>query len=425
MKLYIIGLIYFLYYSSTFSQTTNIEDFLNQQTAITYESFKFEDSTKNYFKLKIKQPLDHEDYTKGYFYQTAYLHHKGFETPMVISTEGYSLRDHYNTEVSGILNSNQIGVEHRFFGESKPETENFNFLNLKQVTADLHHIHEIFEPIYTLPWVTTGVSKGGSTSLYYNQFYPEDVSACVAYVAPLCFSQEDRRIYRFLHKVGSKSCRNQIEKIQTVLLKERDHIIPKLKKLVVAQGLKFTKINFEKAYELGVLEFSFSFWQSNGDCESLLAVNLDIPSLTKLFIEENSLLYFSDPYVDYFGPHYYQAATEMGYYGYNIKKFKKHLKDLPTNKNPSAILPKSNASRTFDPTITDNLKNWLDNNGNNIIYIYGALDPWTACGVIPSKKVNSKAYILEGKHHMNARIASIDKAQQKEVISLLQKWISE
>jgi hypothetical protein len=40
-------------------------------------------------------------------------------------------------------------------------------------------------------WVNTGASKGGMTSVYHRRFFPNDLDANVAYVAPLSYSQED------------------------------------------------------------------------------------------------------------------------------------------------------------------------------------------------------------------------------------------
>ena len=101
-------------------------------------------------------------------------------------------------------------MEHRYFGESMPDSLNYNYLNLKQATADLHHIRQLFGQIYTGKWVSTGVSKGGATTIFYRYFYPEDVDASVPYVAPVNREQEDQRLYRFLDTIGTDQCREKI-----------------------------------------------------------------------------------------------------------------------------------------------------------------------------------------------------------------------
>jgi hypothetical protein len=40
------------------------------------------------YQLKIKQPLDHRDLSKGHFYQQVILYHQGFDQPTTLITEG-------------------------------------------------------------------------------------------------------------------------------------------------------------------------------------------------------------------------------------------------------------------------------------------------------------------------------------------------
>ena len=119
------------------------------------------------FELKIKQPLDHQHPEKGYFYQRAFLTHKAFDKPMVMYLSGYDQPKVYNNELSKLLDANQLSIEHRFFGKSMPDSVDYTYLNLAQATADLHHINELFKKIYTGKWISTGISKGGSTTIFY------------------------------------------------------------------------------------------------------------------------------------------------------------------------------------------------------------------------------------------------------------------
>ncbi len=79
------------------------------------------------YVLTIKQPLDHIHPEKGFFYQSAVLTHKGFNNPTVMETEGYEMSFEGN-EIERILDANNINVEHRYFGTSKPDSLQWNYL---------------------------------------------------------------------------------------------------------------------------------------------------------------------------------------------------------------------------------------------------------------------------------------------------------
>ena len=228
---------------------------------VAFKSTKTKDGYKKCYTLKIKQPLDHTDLTKGYFFQKVYLSHIDFDAPMVMVTNGYSKKSNSITEVASMLNANQLSVEHRFFGNSMPDSTDYTFLTLEQVTADLHHIKLIFQELYKAKWVSTGISKGGQTTLIYRYVYPDDVSVSIPYVAPINNGLEDQRIYQFLDTVGTKECRDKLKEVQIRLLTDRDSIIPLMRWFTYGAQLNFNYINFEQALEYSILEMPFAFWQ--------------------------------------------------------------------------------------------------------------------------------------------------------------------
>ena len=142
------------------------------------------------YDLLIRQPLDHQYPEKGVFYQWVQLRHKGFNNPMVIETNGYQMSKGRN-EVEQILDANNFSVEYRYFGKSVPDSLQWEYLTIEQATDDLHAIHELLKEIYKGKWISTGISKGGQTTIYYKYFYPDDVELAVPYVAPMDDSLED------------------------------------------------------------------------------------------------------------------------------------------------------------------------------------------------------------------------------------------
>jgi hypothetical protein len=126
-----------------------------------------------------------------------------------------------------------------------------------------------------------------------------------------------------------------------------------------------------------------------------------------------SISAFSDETNKLYEAHYYQASTQSGYYGYNITKFKKYLNYF--TENPSASFPpKIPNLKPFDGSLNEKVSNWLVENGNNMLYIYGGIDTWTSAGVIVSDQVNSKRFLVPYATHATARIKNMSPQMQQE-----------
>lgn len=102
-----------------------------------------------------------------------------------MATEGYKAFRRRVYEPTKLLNANQVTVEHRYYGSSVPYSIDYRYLNMKQATADLHKIKQLFSSIYKGKWISTGRSKGGVTTIFYRFFYPNDVDVSIPYVAPI------------------------------------------------------------------------------------------------------------------------------------------------------------------------------------------------------------------------------------------------
>lgn len=407
------------------AQTQNIENLLFNLPDVIFKKIETPDSFEIAYELKVRQPLDHLDPSKGFFYQKAFLSHKAFDRPTVINTAGYSKTKNDILEITDLLNANQIAVEHRFFGESLPDSLEYKYLNLKQATADLHHINQLFNNIYTGKWVSSGISKGGVTTIFYRYFYPEDVDVCVAYVAPLNKEREDKRIYTFLDTVGTDECREKIKSFQSRLLENRDEVLSYLKFYSIGAGLKFNYLTFEQAFEYAVLEYPFYFWQWGGSCLNIPGNETSLEDAVEYFVSwKDPLILFSDQDIKYYGPHYYQSAAEMGYYGYESYKFKDLIISLPTDTNPQATFIPNKMDVSFDGSLLKDVHEWIESKGNKFIYIYGSKDTWSACALQPSDKVDSQWFFLTGKDHGAARIANMSVEEKQKLVSTLERWLS-
>jgi hypothetical protein len=104
-----------------------IERILYDLPDISFEKLNIENSPYPEYKLKIKQPLDHKNPEKGHFYQQVRITHHGFDRPTVMSTQGYQIFLG-KSEIEAMLDANHLNIEHRFFGESVPDSLQWQYL---------------------------------------------------------------------------------------------------------------------------------------------------------------------------------------------------------------------------------------------------------------------------------------------------------
>ena len=173
------------------------------------------------FEIMLEQPLDHDNPSLGTFQQRIYLAHTNVKSPMVIVTQGYAIGRDRTTEIAKMLQANQLNVEYRFCGQSVPENVDWKYLTNDQATEDLHRIRKLFGKIYRKRWASTGISKGGTTTLVYKSKYPKDVCAAIPYVAPLAFAQEDERTDQHQANIGTAECRADIQAFQKEALRTK------------------------------------------------------------------------------------------------------------------------------------------------------------------------------------------------------------
>ena len=425
MKKHIFTLLFLITsFNLTLAQEVVFEDQLFNLPDVIFTKIETAKDYESSYELKIKQPLDHSDASKGYFYQRAFLSHKGDDRPTVIVTQGYTRTANKIGELAEFIGANQIDVEHRFFGESMPDSLDYNYLNLKQATADLHHIRQIFGAIYTGKWVSTGISKGGATTIYYRYYYPDDVDVSVPYVAPINREVEDQRLYSFLESVGSDECRENIRAFQERILSNRDEVLPLLQFYSLGAKVEFTYHTFEEAFEYTVLEYPFSFWQYGKDCDAIPGDDASVEEMVTYLLSISDISFFGDKIIETYGSHYYQSAQEMGYYGYETSKFEGFLVALPNDENPQATFVPNKMEVNFDGQLLKDANDWLNKGVDRMVYINGALDTWSGTAVPESEKGDAEWFFMEGKHHGTARIKNMTAAEKERFTSAMEKWLS-
>jgi hypothetical protein len=388
------------------------------------EALESDHFTEKYV-VRITQPLDHQHPELGSFTQRVVVAHAGFDRPTVIVTEGYggsyAMTPRYQEELSRLFNANIVFAEHRYFLESTPEPLNWEYLTAENSAYDLHHITTTFKQIYPGKWMSTGISKGGQTTMIYRAYFPGDVDFSVPYVAPLNRAVEDDRQEAFLRKVGTKKERKQLENFQLEILKRREAMLPLLETFCAEKGLTF-KIPLNEVLDYCVLEYSFAFWQWGTSFGNIPPLSSGDKMLFDHLIDISGPDYFSEtqPNASFF----VQAAKELGYYGYDTKPFRKYLTLRNTHGYLDKImLPPTAPEITFDAALYHKIYNFLKDNDPKMIWIYGEVDPWSATRAPAFKgKVNEQIYIQPRGSH-RSRIGNMPEKMKEKILRQIEAWL--
>lgn len=420
-------LIFLLIAAFGFSQNLSKKlDQLMKKYDFTYEIVKVDSFFSEKYVLQFEQPVDHAKPKGAKFQQRVYLSHLEKDAPVLFITEGYAANyaanPRYVNELAPILNSNQVCVEHRYFGTSVPEPLDWEYLTVENAAADHHHIIEVLKNIYDEKWISTGISKGGQTAIYHRYFYPEDVDISVPYVAPLNFSIEEQRVYMFLDSVGSEECRERIFKFQLEMMRNKEKYLPAFKTLAKKEGLTY-RMGWEKAYDLTVFEYPFAFWQwGSFKCEQIPDSNENPEEIILHLDAVAGIDWISDKGIDDLFPFFYQALREIGFYGYDITPFKEWTS---YDQNPvfTFTLPEG-MSVTYEPGLMRKVDYFVRHEAENMLFIYGEFDPWSAPAVELTYHTNSVKIVKpEGSHR--TRIYNLPDDQQKVVLEILEEWLNQ
>ncbi len=376
------------------------------------------------YEIHLFQPVDHNNPDGPKFSQRLYLSFAGADRPVVVVTEGYGAGRNYKAELADYLNCNQIIIEHRYFGESVPEDLDWQFMNTFQAASDHHRIIELFKTVFHDKWITTGISKGGQTVMFHSYYYPDDVDIRVPYVAPLNFGPEDPRIYNFLDTVGSDFCRERIYDIQKHMLQNREVYYPMMLEIAEQDRMTFDRIGGpERAYEYTVLEYDFAYWQwGRTSCQDLLLDGTP-EEIFNQFFRISGLDYFSDAGIKGYEPFFYQALTEIGYYGYQFEKFGDLLMYTSDSEKPDfSFSAPAGEELVYNYEFGEKVDEYV-RDADNFVFIYGMQDTWSATGVILSGESNSIKILKKGGDHIT-RINNLSETDRELVLSTLKEWLS-
>jgi hypothetical protein len=376
------------------------------------------------YDLTFAQPIDHARPELGTFPQRAMLMLAAVDRPMVLATSGYNLSSRSRVdELAAMFGANELWYEHRFFVSSIPAAADWSKLDIRQAAGDAHRLAAAFHWLFPARWVNTGVSKGGMTSVYHRRFYPCDVDATVAYVAPVSLAAGDPAYNDFLAGVGGASratCRAELRAFQRRLLERRAEFIP------LIDGT-FTQLPVAQVYELAVLELAFAMWQYTSPddpqhgCAAIPPANASrAEMLAFLSYHSSPAGLAADDSLTFYRPYYHQATGELGC----PAAFEAGLEDLlqyPGADVAATFLPAGTAP-AYDATAMPDVRDWVTTAGARMMFVYGEYDPWSTRMYEPAAALDAARYVDPAGNH-GAKLRSLTAADTAAATAKLEGWL--
>jgi hypothetical protein len=372
----------------------------------------------HYYVLRFTQPVDHAHPEGATFQQEVSLLHRdtGPAAPMIVATTGYSdyLRDG-RAELTALLAANQVSIEHRYFGASRPSPADWSKLTIEQAAADEHAIIEILRQVYGGAFVTTGASKGGMTAVYHRRFYPDDVEGTVPYVAPISFGAPDERYPAFVATLGPAACHAQVQAVATEMLAHRRAAFEA--KASALAGMTFTRVAVGPAVEEAVASLEWQFWQyvGVGGCAGVPAVDADDQTLFA-FLQQASPINADDDNA-FFEAYVYQAYAQLGFPDGGAAYLDPYLRYRDADYAGELPTPKP----AYSSAAMQDIDAWVKTQGDGLLFVYGGWDPWTGGKFTLGGARDSALFVVDQGTH-GSKIAGLAEADRTAAFAKLVAW---
>ena len=383
------------------------------------------DHFTEHYEVWFDQMVDPNNGAAGRFKQRVLVAHSSFDAPVIVELQGYKIWTERAGELAKLFQGNQITIEHRYFENSRPRGSiPWETLTVSNAAYDQHVIIEsIKQTLYPKnKYISTGISKGGQTTMIHRSLYPNDVDASVCYVTPLNFEREDPRIQKFLETVGTPEQRQQIQDFQLRCLQQKDDLVKELEK--VAKEKEYTwDFSTEVALEYYVLEYSFAFWQWGAyGFDQIPDASATPEEMLLHVLSVSGVSFFESKGIQAQRPFFYAAMSEMGMYDYKTEPFKEYLSQ--STYNFEFTVP-GNMAKKYDKIRMDKVKQFMIRNATKMLFIYGELDTWSATAVdLPDDAYRRglAKFVLEGGNH-GTRIRHFSASDQRQIIGTIEKYI--
>ncbi|MFD3436282.1 S28 family serine protease [Streptomyces sp. NPDC058685] len=380
-----------------------------------------------HYTLTYAQPVDHRRPQRGSFTQRLTLWHKATDRPTVLHTGGYTLASG-TAQVTTVLDANQVSVEHRYFGPSRPAgaaADDWSELTVWQEASDEHRVTQALRVIERGRWLGTGASKGGMAATYHERYYPGDLDAVVAFVAPNDADNADDSAYdRFFATVGTAECRRALDAVQREMLVRRERLLPMFEADARENGDTFEETlgTTDRAYEFAVLDQVWNFWQggSADDCPDVPDARTADDDELYDWSKKHGLHVYKDENLgtNGSGPYYRQAATQLGWADLafaHLRGVRRH----PGLYRPDSVLPAAMRGAYDNGPMAD-VDRWVRTSGRRMMFVYGENDPWSAEQFTPSRH-DSYRFVAPGTNH-TAQLTDLPADQEAAAVATLKRW---
>ena len=412
--------------TETTTETSTFQKLANLKNVVSIEKRAIVSHFDENYEIWFQQPIDYNDASKGTFKQRVFLGFEDAKKPVIVELRGYGIGSEKAGELANHYQANQLTIEHRYFNNSRPKNINWNTLTVKNAAKDQAFIiSEIRKALYPdAKFVTTGISKGCQTTMAHRRYFPDNVDASVCYVGPLNYQREDPRVYSFLKNVGTKEARKKITDFQKLCFKNRSALLELMKKAGKEKNMNW-EFGVEKAIDYTILEYSFAFWQWGTPAEKIPSENSKVEEIYKHLIDVVGYGFFEEKSVAGLQPYFWAALTEQGIYGYETAPFKEYLKTEEIYKFDWAF-PKG-VSKAYNLKPMQEIKSFLDTAAENMLFIYGEYDSWSATAVELTKDASKREVykFVNPKGSHTTRIKSFTPKTKQKIYTIIDAWLAE
>ena len=401
---------------------SNIEDKLAELDGVTITPTPTDREGYQFFVLRFEQPVDHADPGGAKFEQRVSLLHKDDTSPMVVLTSGYW--DYYGDrtfELTNLIGANQISIEHRYFGESRPEPADWSKLTIEQMANDQHRIIAALRTIYPGAFVTTGGSKGGMTAIYHRRFFPDDVDATVPYVAPISFGAPDLRYIPFLDTIGPSACRQAIRDFALELLQNRRAMVTTRAEEQAARNMyTYTRIAMGPAVEGAIASVEWAFWQYAGAqfCGQIPAPTANDDDAWEFLDAVSPVSDNADHRIAQFDAYYDQAYAQLGFPDIGAAYLDAHM--MYTDADYLGALPAAMPAYDGGAAMQD-IDAFVKERGHRLLFVYGEWDPWTG-GPFELGAASDSLKLVQPQGSHSARLSRLSPADRDAAFARIEEW---
>lgn len=410
----------------------------------------------------FEQPLDWNDPTKGTFQQRVQVCYSEKNKNNKVYIGGYMLDDaimaggSYSDVYAAKNEMNLVRVEYRFFGKSAPEglsvndPTNWEYMTSYNAACDFHHVITELKKILPGSWLVDGASKGGVATMIQSMYFPEDADIFIAQVAPVMGSAQADGFFENIYETAGNEqygeeqaaeYRQLVLDFQVEALKLRDQLQDRVyENSLIVDGFNSEFATPEMIYDYKVLVFAAGMWQYENrfDRISDILESKDdedyIDSFYEILVDPNVQGLTEATVSTDMTPYWIQCMSELGYFKADFSYIRKALEEdgsgakLAVTEDMEDMFfyklkfePEMIEAFTFDTSVSEDIINWSNTTSSNVILLYGSADIWYPLRLpeVPDRD-NFHTFVVSNVSH-NCNIYSMDPADMKEAMELINK----